>query len=547
MPIDLSVALDPASDTGLSNHDGITNASIATLNGEANGGNLVRVYLDANNNGVLDEGDQVYGSQQLATNQTDYQINVPLQPGNNSFIVTQSEPDALDYDSASITVVQDTAAPVAPFVVLLGNKESPLKSSVVADPTYVVLGREPDSKLLFSTDNDVYSTNKPIFATDGSADGLHSVYVEQQDVAGNTSASSEIKFTLDTTKPKVFVSSEGGTTTSSSQTISGLVKDANPGATVSLFNNGEAFGSATLDQDGKFATDVTLKQGSNQITVQDTDLAGNVGSSSAVTYTLSNSPPSVVTGGSSGTPPSSGITNQADDMLGTDNADTVSLLAGDDRYSGQAGNDVIYGNQGNDLLYGNQGDDRIFGGKDNDTAFGGQGTDTLFGNQGSDTIYGNIGADNLYGGQGNDTIYGGQGDDVLFGNKGSDVLAGGLGADTFGFNAGDTDFQSGVGTGDTISDFVSGTDKINFTQGPAAKASNFGAASTTSTDFASIQATAQGLINGGDAYAFVSDGVDGFLFTTGGTGSTIADAVKITGAGSVNALHATDIHGGAAA
>ena len=256
-------------------------------------------------------------------------------------------------------------------------------------------------------------------------------------------------------------------------------------------------------------------------------------------------------GGSPSNPP--GPTPFDDNLVGTGGPDTISLLAGNDTYSGLGGADLVYGNQGDDLIYGNQGDDQIFGGQGNDIAFGGQGNDTLygnmgndiaFGNMGDDVVYGNLGNDVLYGGQGNDTIYGGQGDDILFGNKGDDVLVGGLGSDTFGFNAGDTDFKSGVSTGDTISDFVSGTDKIDFTQGPAATAQNFGAASTTSTDFASIQTTAQGLINGGDTYAFVSDGTDGFLFTTGGSGTTIADAVKLTGA---TTLKATDIMNGAVA
>ena len=84
---------------------------------------------------------------------------------------------------------------------------------------------------------------------------------------------------------------------------------------------------------------------------------------------------------------------------------------------------------------------------------------------------------------------------------------------------GDRDFQTNLSTGDTIVDLAAGTGRIDFASGPAGTAQNFGATATTATDFASIEALAQQLISGsGDTYAFVADGVDGFLFTAGGTG-----------------------------
>ena len=72
------------------------------------------------------------------------------------------------------------------------------------------------------------------------------------------------------------------------------------------------------------------------------------------------------------------------------------------------------------------------------------GAEPLF--AGSHTLNGNGGADTLNGGAGADTINGG---------AGADTLTGGADADTFVFG-------SGVqGDGDTITDFVSGTDKID--------------------------------------------------------------------------------------
>ena len=124
------------------------------------------------------------------------------------------------------------------------------------------------------------------------------------------------------------------------------------------------------------------------------------------------------------------------------------------------------------------------------------------------------------------------------------MLYGNEGLNTFVFNPGDTGFTSGQGTGDTVMDFASGTSRLDFASGPAGTATNFGATSTASTDFSAIQAAAQALIDGGAAFAFVANGVDGFLFTTGGSGTAITDAVKLAGAASVGAVKFADIaHG----
>lgn len=52
---------------------------------------------------------------------------------------------------------------------------------------------------------------------------------------------------------------------------------------------------------------------------------------------------------------------------------------------------------------------------------------------------------------------------------------------------------------------------------------------------------------GGDTYAFVADGTDGFLFTTGGSGTAITDAVKLVGAGTATSVKYQDIAHGALA
>ena len=92
---------------------------------------------------------------------------------------------------------------------------------------------------------------------------------------------------------------------------------------------------------------------------------------------------------------------------------------------------------------------------------------------------------------------------------------------------------------------VSGADTIEFVDGPAASAANFGSVSIGTTDFGSIKAAAQSIIDGGKSYAFVANGVDGYLFATESqTGATIADVVKVLGASAASSLQRTDIVAG---
>lgn len=191
--------------------------------------------------------------------------------------------------------------------------------------------------------------------------------------------------------------------------------------------------------------------------------------------------------------------------------DTLIGGSGNDYLSGDAGNDTLKGGSGNDSLYMDAGDDSLQGGAGTDwllvdsstaatvklstsnqqstgfgtdvienieNASGGSGDDTikgtgghntLKGNDGNDLLYGRNGDDVLYGDGGNDMLYGDRGADTLYGGAGADTLAGGFGLDTLEGGAGADSFvfnligDSGAtaATADVISDFVSGTDKIN--------------------------------------------------------------------------------------
>ncbi|XWX05595.1 hypothetical protein VZO05_15655 (plasmid) [Aggregatilineales bacterium SYSU G02658] len=154
-------------------------------------------------------------------------------------------------------------------------------------------------------------------------------------------------------------------------------------------------------------------------------------------------------------------TAQNDVILGLGGNDLINGGAGDDTLIGGAGSDTINGDAGNDLIVGDHiaigtgsqtvgagGSDVLNGGAGNDTVIGGSlvdcqsapastgtagadGADTLYGGFGSDIIEGDNVIQNcttaVDGGGGPDLIYGG---DSVSGNDGNDSITGGPGADT---------------------------------------------------------------------------------------------------------------------
>lgn len=171
----------------------------------------------------------------------------------------------------------------------------------------------------------------------------------------------------------------------------------------------------------------------------------------------------------------SSVPSAGDDyVIGTERADRVSLLAGNDTYLGLGGNDTIYGNAGNDRLDGGAGNDLMSGGAGDDTYIVDSARDVVVEarNQGLDKVLSSIkytlgsNVENLeltgttaIDGTGNavaNVIVGNSGANTLNGKAGNDVMTGGDGADRFTFN---TTLNSATNV-DTITDFQIGLDKI---------------------------------------------------------------------------------------
>ena len=150
------------------------------------------------------------------------------------------------------------------------------------------------------------------------------------------------------------------------------------------------------------------------------------------------------------------------------------------------------------------------------------------------SITGNAGNNSLTGGTGNDTLIGGAGNDTLIGGVGNDTLTGGAGSDYFVFNtAANTSTNK-----DTITDFLSGADHIQFS-----KAIFTGLGSATGNLTTDQFWSGSGVIAAHDSSdRIIYNSASGALYyDADGTGAAAAVQVALIGVSSHGAVAYTDI------
>ena len=254
-----------------------------------------------------------------------------------------------------------------------------------------------------------------------------------------------------------------------------------------------------------------------------------------------------------------------EDLIGSDFADTLVGDSGGNNLFGGAGNDKLVGGAGNDSLEGGAGADILQGGEGTDSASyaysesgvtanlatggtegdamgdtytgieiltgtnfediltGDKYNNRIYAGGGDDLISGGLGDDKLFGNGGSDTLIGGSGDDILDGSTGSDVFTGGAGRDIF---VAFKEYLAPLSAGDRITDFTSGTDKIDLRGIDA----NFGTEVHEAFQYIGAKAfTGQA----GQLHTYVESGV---LHLAGDIdGDSIADfQITLTGATKVN-------------
>jgi Ca2+-binding RTX toxin-like protein len=167
-------------------------------------------------------------------------------------------------------------------------------------------------------------------------------------------------------------------------------------------------------------------------------------------------------------------------------------------------------------------DDIIKGGEGTDVLSGGDGHDHIYGRGGYDFLFGDDDNDHLYGEDGGDWLDGGAGNDELVGGEGGDWLTGGPGYDTFQFTVPEAKYalfvkpDSWVDNPDEIMDFSTFDDQIvllgwGITPAPSQYEE---ATIDQGAGYDAARTHAETLLNNDNSmlYAFVTDGVDGYLF-----------------------------------
>jgi hypothetical protein len=216
----------------------------------------------------------------------------PLADGLHTVSVEEVDAVGNISDAASLSFTLDTIAPLAPTLALAHDTGVSNSDSLTNNPTITVTPAENGGTLLYKVDGaSSFSATAPNFATDGSADGLHTVSVEQQDAAGNIGAATSLSFTLDTTAPAaptVALLHDNGISATDHITNDPSFVFSTPAlGDTFLYKEDSGSFSAVVPT---FATDHSA-DGVHTVSVEEVDAAGNVSATTSLNFTLDTTPP----------------------------------------------------------------------------------------------------------------------------------------------------------------------------------------------------------------------------------------------------------------
>ncbi|WP_298624588.1 Ig-like domain-containing protein [uncultured Legionella sp.] len=241
-----------------------------------------------------------------------FAITTPLGDGIHIFTATQSNASGTSPQSPPYTITVDTVAPIPPTISYLLDDVGPVQGQILNggttdDTTPQVVGTgSPNDTIRLYLDGNPLGTSTvlsdgswSLFPTSSLANGPHILTATATDQAGNTSSlSSEFNFTIDTSIPLAPVITDifddtgpvtgtipnNGTTDDAQPTLSG---NGQPGATVSVFSNGNLLNTVPVDAFGNwlFIPASALADGNHVFTAIQTNQAGTPSPQSA-SYTI---------------------------------------------------------------------------------------------------------------------------------------------------------------------------------------------------------------------------------------------------------------------
>lgn len=295
----------------IANNNWVTNDNTPTLSGTGEPGSLVNLY----DNGLLmtvmlidKSGTWSYtvpDNKQLAERDHRFTVSATDAAGN---VVTSP---------VAVTITVDTQPPGVPAISAatdnVGNAPVDLPSGNRSNdnlPSLKGTGEVGSTITIYDGATPIGTTTVvaggtwsfPV--TQPLSEGSHTLSAIATDAAGNASTAGSFMLTVDTTPPaapiitsaegliglETKVLSNGGSTKSDNPKLSGT---GEPGATITIYDNGGLAGVATVQPDGTWTfTPTSLADGPHKFTATATDAAGNTGIPSAgFTLTVDNLPP----------------------------------------------------------------------------------------------------------------------------------------------------------------------------------------------------------------------------------------------------------------
>ncbi len=312
VPVITLVNDDVGSITGsVANNGWVTNDNTPTISGTGEPGSLVNLY----------DGIQLL-TVILVDSSGTWSYTVPgnqvLNDRTHQFTVSAT--DAAGNVITSPTVVSvtvDTQPPGAPVILAatddVGNAPIDLPTGSRSNDTLPELkgtGTDGSKITLYDGATPIGSTTVlpggtwSIQLDQPLSEGTHNLSAIATDVAGNASNAGTFTLTIDTTPPAApVISSAEGLIGTNLQTLSNgsstkslnpeLSGTGEPGAKITIYDNGGSIGTVTVQPDGTWTfTPTSLADGPHKFTATATDVAGNTGILSAsFTLTVDNTPP----------------------------------------------------------------------------------------------------------------------------------------------------------------------------------------------------------------------------------------------------------------
>ncbi|ELW8651202.1 BapA prefix-like domain-containing protein [Salmonella enterica] len=291
-------------------HLGLTNDSTPTINGTGEPGSTVHLYQNGARIADIIVGNSGVWSYAYTTAS-------PLADDTYTFTVTASDSNGNTTPfSTDFTITIDTQAPAAPGVIGVadgdGNTIDTNQITQESQPRLSGSGTAGDTIILYDNGNAI---GQALVGTDGRwqftppaalGDGDHLLTARANDPAGNESPES-LSFTLrvDTQAPDApqivsaaitggegeVLLANGSITNQRMPTLSGT---GEPGAIITLYNNGVELATVQVNPQGSWTYPLTrnLSEGLNILTATATDAAGNSSPTSSVfSVTLDTQPP----------------------------------------------------------------------------------------------------------------------------------------------------------------------------------------------------------------------------------------------------------------